>query len=187
MVGDLKNGRTVHSLCKLLSHFKLKALHLVAPPSLRMPQTVLDGLTQRGIPFTQHESLDAVMKDTDVLYGQWKSALRTHPRSATASVRSLHSALASICLVLLCSVTRVQKERFASLPDYDAVKDSFIITPELLSRLAAKASLRILHPLPRVNELSAELDADPRCAIFRQMKHGMHVRMAIIAAMMGKA
>lgn len=70
MVGDLKNGRTVHSLCKLLSHFRLGSLHLVSPPSLRMPQAVLDCLQQRGITVKEHESLDEVMKETDVLYGQ---------------------------------------------------------------------------------------------------------------------
>ena len=84
-------------------------------------------------------------------------------------------------------MTRVQKERFSSLAEYDAVKDAFLITPALLTRLHAKSTLRILHPLPRVNELSAELDQDPRAAYFRQMKHGMHVRMAIIAALLGKA
>lgn len=83
-------------------------------------------------------------------------------------------------------MTRVQKERFASLAEYESVKDEFIITPELLSRLGAKSSLRILHPLPRVSELSPELDDDPRAAYFRQMKHGLHVRMALIAALLGR-
>jgi aspartate carbamoyltransferase catalytic subunit len=84
-------------------------------------------------------------------------------------------------------VTRVQKERFSSQAEYDAVKDAFVITPELLSTLNAKSTLRILHPLPRVNELSHALDTDPRSAYFRQMKHGLHVRMAIIACLLGKA
>jgi len=85
------------------------------------------------------------------------------------------------------AVTRVQKERFVSLSEYDSVKDEFIITPELLTRLEAKATMRILHPLPRVNELSTELDTDPRAAYFRQMKHGLHVRMALMACLIGKA
>lgn len=71
MVGDLKNGRTVHSLCKLLSHFQLGTLHLVSPESLRMPHSVLDGLQQRGIKFKEHQSLEEVMRETDVLYGEW--------------------------------------------------------------------------------------------------------------------
>lgn len=84
-------------------------------------------------------------------------------------------------------MTRVQKERFASAAEYESVKDSFLITPDLLSRLGAKDRMRILHPLPRVNELSHDLDKDPRAAYFRQMKHGLHVRMAIIACLLGKA
>lgn len=115
------------------------------------------------------------------------SATHAHPRDPLPCCCSLWSVSLAALWLPLRTVTRVQKERFASLSDYDAVKDSFIITPEMLSRLGAKSSMRILHPLPRVNELSAELDADPRAAYFRQMKHGMHVRMAIIAALLGKA
>jgi len=151
MVGDLKYGRTVHSLAKLLTHFPGK-INLVSPESLRMPDSVKDVLRQHSIPFTEHTSLDEVMSETDVLY-----------------------------------VTRVQRERFDDLNEYERVKDAFIITPELLTRLHAKSSLRILHPLPRVNELHLDLDKDPRAAYFRQMKHGMHMRMAIIAALLGKA
>jgi aspartate carbamoyltransferase len=151
MVGDLKNGRTVHSLSKLLTHFACQ-LRFVSPESLRMPQPLLDTLTERGAKFTQHSSLDDVLKDTDVLY-----------------------------------VTRVQKERFSSAEEYEQVKDAFVITPALLTRLGARDTLRILHPLPRVNELAPELDDDPRSAYFRQMKHGLHVRMAIIACLLGKA
>jgi len=80
----------------------------------------------------------------------------------------------------------VQKERFSSLEAYDAVKDAFIITPALLDRCGAKSSMRILHPLPRVNEIAPEVDADPRAAYFRQMKHGLHVRMALLAAVLGR-
>lgn len=152
MVGDLKNGRTVHSLSKLLTHFQGVHMRFVAPDSLRMPEALLDTLQQRGAKFSQHSSLDDVLKETDVLY-----------------------------------VTRVQKERFSSDAEYDAVKDSFVITPALLTRLGARDCLRILHPLPRVNELAPELDDDPRSAYFRQMKHGLHVRMAIIACLLGKA
>lgn len=84
-------------------------------------------------------------------------------------------------------MTRVQKERFPSVAEYDAVKDEFLLTSSLLHRLGAKSTMRILHPLPRVNELAVELDADPRAAYFRQMKHGLHVRMALIACLIGKA
>jgi len=151
MVGDLKNGRTVHSLSKLLTHYNCR-LRFVSPDALRMPDHILDTLKERGAHVTQHSSLDDVLADTDVIY-----------------------------------VTRVQKERFASDAEYEAVKDSFLITPALLSRLGARPSLRILHPLPRVNELAKDLDDDPRSAYFRQMKHGLHVRMAIIACLLGKA
>jgi len=149
MVGDLKYGRTVHSLSRLLAKFDV-ALHLVSPDILRMPGEILEELAESGIAVTEHGALDPVVPVTDVLY-----------------------------------VTRVQKERFESEADYDAVKDAFVLTPATLE--AAKERMIVMHPLPRVNEISMEVDADPRAAYFRQMGYGMYVRMALLAMVLGKA
>ncbi|CAK4098781.1 unnamed protein product [Aphanomyces euteiches] len=147
MVGDLKNGRTVHSLAKLLAHFNV-TLNYVAPDSLKMPRYIVDELNRHGV--VQHEMthLDEVLAQSDVLY-----------------------------------VTRVQKERFATQEEYDAVKDSFIVTPATLAR--AKPTAILMHPLPRVNEIHVDVDKDPRAAYFRQMEYGMYVRMALLALVMG--
>mmetsp|Transcript_13407 Transcript_13407/g.37584 ORF Transcript_13407/g.37584 Transcript_13407/m.37584 type:complete len:361 (+) Transcript_13407:54-1136(+) len=143
MVGDLKNGRTVHSLAKLLSRFEV-TLHFVSPAALRMPGSVT--ATVRG---REHDALTtSILRDTDILY-----------------------------------VTRVQKERFDSVDDYDKVKDAFVITPETLSHM--KTTAKVMHPLPRVGEIDAACDADPRAAYFRQMKNGMYVRMALLRLTVG--
>jgi aspartate carbamoyltransferase len=149
MVGDLKYGRTVHSLSRLLSKFKVE-LHLVSPGILQMPDEILEELAEAKTPFEVHDSLDAVIPVTDVLY-----------------------------------VTRVQKERFEDESDYDAVKNEFIVTPATLG--PAKERMIVMHPLPRVNEIGMEVDADPRAAYFRQMEYGMYVRMALLAMVLGKA
>lgn len=149
MLGDLKNGRTVHSLARLLSHFKI-SINFVSPASLKVPQDVLDDLKAAGTSYSEHADLKSVLKTTDVLY-----------------------------------VTRVQKERFATEEEYKSVSGAYVITPELLTQLEAKDSLRILHPLPRVDELSQSLDSDPRAAYFRQMRCGLFVRMALLAAVGG--
>jgi carbamoyl-phosphate synthase/aspartate carbamoyltransferase/dihydroorotase len=149
MVGDLKYGRTVHSLSRLLSKFDVE-LNLVSPEILRMPAEILEELAESGTPFSEHDTLDPVIPATDVLY-----------------------------------VTRVQKERFEVEADYDAVKDAFVVTPATLE--AAKELMIVMHPLPRVNEISMEVDADPRAAYFRQMEYGMYVRMALLAMVLGKA
>ncbi|KAJ0406583.1 hypothetical protein ATCC90586_003094 [Pythium insidiosum] len=149
MVGDLKNGRTVHSLSKLLAHFGV-TLNYVSPASLQMPRYIVEELAAKGV--SQHETsdLESVVNQSDVLY-----------------------------------VTRVQKERFESEDEYNAVKDSFIITPATIAN--AKSSLVIMHPLPRVGEISEAVDSDPRAAYFRQMENGMYVRMALLALVLGKA
>nr|CCA24586.1 unnamed protein product [Albugo laibachii Nc14] len=149
MVGDLKNGRTVHSLAKLLALFKVK-IYYISPDTLKMPREIIQSLNDSGI--EQHESndLEPVMNITDVLY-----------------------------------VTRVQKERFASAQEYEAVKNNFKIT--LLTIQNAKSSLIIMHPLPRVGEIAEEVDQDPRAAYFGQMKNGMYVRMALLALVLGVA
>lgn len=151
MLGDLKHGRTVHSLSKLLTNFTNMTVNLVSPPSLAMPEEYVNALTKSGAKVQQLNSLDTVIASTDILY-----------------------------------VTRVQKERFASQLEYESVADAFIITPETLSLGNAKSTMRILHPLPRVNEIHPSVDADPRAAYFRQMRCGLFVRMALLATVMGR-
>ncbi|KAI0560717.1 Glutamine amidotransferase [Gracilaria domingensis] len=148
-VGDLKNGRTVHSLARVLALYSVRLCY-VSPESLRMPHDLLEELSERGVPQYEHVELsDGVIRDTDVLY-----------------------------------VTRIQKERFGSLDDYERVKDAFMITPKTLTR--AKEHMIIMHPLPRVGEISSDVDSDPRAVYFRQMEHGMYVRMALLAMVLGK-
>jgi len=146
MLGDLKNGRTVHSLAKLLSLFNVK-LNYVSPDVLKMPQDVIKSIKAANGRIEQQEfsQLDKVLAQTDVLY-----------------------------------VTRVQKERFSKIEEYDAVKSAFIVSPQLLTKLKSKSSLVILHPLPRTVEITPEVDSDPRAAYFRQMRNGMFVRMALL-------
>ena len=134
MLGDLKNGRTVHSLAQLLKLYDTK-LHAVAPEQLAFP-------AKYGTA-TNHETLDEIIADTDILY-----------------------------------VTRVQKELFENPADYDAVQGSYIIDQIVADQMKSSAS--ILHPLPRVGEITPDVDADPRAAYFRQMKNGMFVRMALL-------
>jgi aspartate carbamoyltransferase len=150
LLGDLKNGRTVHSLARLLTQFQGISLHYVSPPTLRMPQEVFDEVAEKGITQTVHDGLDEVLAQTDVLY-----------------------------------VTRIQKERFEDPAAYDEVKDAFVVTPDTLAR--AKQEMIVMHPLPRVNEISVECDSDPRAAYFRQMEYGMYVRMALLAMVLGRA
>jgi len=147
MAGDLKFGRTVHSLARLLSLFDVK-LRFVAPQSLRIPPELIEEVASKGIPYLEAESLQEVISELDVLY-----------------------------------VTRVQKERF-DLSLYEQVKDSYSVTPESMQQ--AKRRMVVMHPLPRVGEIQQSVDSDPRAAYFRQMENGMYVRMALLAAVLGK-
>jgi aspartate carbamoyltransferase len=149
MLGDLKYGRTVHSLARLLSLFKVK-LNYVSPEILRMPKEVMDEVGAKGIPQAEFSTLEKVLPETDVLY-----------------------------------VTRVQKERFEDPADYEKVKGAYIIDPEIMK--AAKQDMIVMHPLPRVTEISMDFDDDPRAAYFRQMEYGLYVRMALLAMVLGKA
>ncbi len=149
MLGDLKYGRTVHSLARLLSLYNV-SLHYVSPDILRMPPEIIDELNEKGIPQYEHSTLDKVVPKTDVLY-----------------------------------VTRVQKERFADQAEYESVKGAYVITPDIMSK--AKERMIVMHPLPRVGEISIEFDSDPRAAYFRQMEYGLYVRMALLAMVFGKA
>jgi aspartate carbamoyltransferase len=149
MLGDLKYGRTVHSLARLLSLYKVK-LNYVSPEILRMPREVMGEVSERGIPQAEFDSLDQVLPETDVLY-----------------------------------VTRVQKERFEDAADYEKVKGAYVIDPGIMK--AAKQEMIVMHPLPRVGEISVDFDDDPRAAYFRQMEYGLYVRMALLAMVLGKA
>lgn len=149
MLGDLKYGRTVHSLARLLSLYDVR-LNYVSPNILQMPREIIAELEEMGIPQAEHETLDPVLAETDVLY-----------------------------------VTRVQKERFEDLSEYEQVKGAYIITPETMA--LAKERMILMHPFPRVGEISMEVDADPRAAYFRQMEYGLYVRMALLAMVLGKA
>lgn len=148
LLGDLLHGRTVHSLSKLLSLYGA-TMHLVSPPSLRMPPDIHEMLSSRGCPLFVHDNMEEILERADVIY-----------------------------------VTRVQKERFADESSYDRVKDSYVVTPNVMTRVKRGAVL--MHPFPRVNEISFDVDSDPRAAYFRQMENGMFVRMALLAMVMGK-
>jgi aspartate carbamoyltransferase len=148
MLGDLKYGRTVHSLARLLSLYEVE-LNYVSPEILKIPPEIIREVDEMGIPQAEFTSLESTLPNTDVLY-----------------------------------VTRVQKERFERLSDYESVKSAFIITPQTLT--VAKEQMIIMHPLPRVGEISMEIDDDPRAAYFRQMEYGLYVRMALLAMVLGK-
>ncbi len=149
LLGDLKHGRTVHSLARLLSRYKVK-LNYVAPDILRMPPELIEELKAKGIEQIEFTSLDQPLPETDVLY-----------------------------------VTRVQKERFADEAVYESVKGAYVIDPKVMK--AAKQRMIVMHPLPRVGEISPDFDDDPRAAYFRQMEYGLYVRMALLAMVLGKA
>jgi len=150
MVGDLKFGRTVHSLALLLSLFRVKLIY-ISPDFLQMPSEVVEEVTKRGIEQVHSSSLSEVLPHTDVLY-----------------------------------VTRIQKERFSDLEEYKKAESLYRITPSLLKPDKVKSSLRVLHPLPRVNEIDPALDKDPRAAYFRQMRYGLFVRMALLALILDR-
>lgn len=148
MVGDLKHGRTVHSLARLLTLYNVQ-LRYVSPPNLGMPDYIKQYASAHGIHQEEFSSLEAALPDTDVLY-----------------------------------MTRIQKERFGSVEDYERACGHFIVTPHLMTR--AKRRMIVLHPLPRNQEISPEFDTDPRAAYFRQAEGGMYVRMALLAMVLGK-
>ena len=149
MVGDLRFGRTVHSLTKLLSLYNI-SLRFVSPETLRLPLTLMNQVRDAGLDVREMHDVGEIIEDVDVLY-----------------------------------VTRVQKERFSDLAQYESVKNDYIITPELMQR--AKDKMVVMHPLPRVGEIHTGVDSDPRAAYFRQVKNGMYIRMALLAGVLGKA
>ena len=149
MLGDLKYGRTVHSLARLLSLFRVR-INYVSPEILRMPAEIIAELKEKNIAQAESITLDAMLPETDVLY-----------------------------------VTRVQKERFEDMADYEEVKNAYIITPETMK--LAKDRMILMHPLPRVGEIDMEVDSDSRAAYFRQMEYGLFVRMTLLAMVLGKS
>ena len=149
MVGDLRYGRTVHSLTKLLLYYDV-TLRFVSPEILRMPLTIMNEVLDAGMEVRETHDVAEVIDNADVLY-----------------------------------VTRVQKERFSDLSQYEEVKNQYEITPGLMTQ--AKEKMIVMHPLPRVGEIHYAVDADPRAAYFRQVRNGMYIRMAILAAVLGKA
>ncbi len=148
LCGDLKFGRTVHSLITAMSHYEGVEFVLISPPELVIPDYLKRTLNQRGARWRDVQALESVMDSLDVLY-----------------------------------MTRVQRERFFNEADYVRLKDSYILDTEKI-RLAKK-DLCVLHPLPRVNEISPEVDSDPRAAYFQQVKFGMYARMALITQLLG--
>jgi aspartate carbamoyltransferase len=146
MMGDLKHGRTVHSLARLLAMYDINII-FYSPSSLEMPEEVLSELREKNIHYQIASTLEEALRVTDVLY-----------------------------------CTRIQAERFATPEDYLRVKGSYRITPETLRH--AKEKMIIMHPLPRVDEISVEVDTDDRAAYFRQMQYGLYVRMALVSCVL---
>ena len=142
--GDLKFGRTVHSLTKAMSRYKNIKFVFIAPPELKIPEYLKhDLLDAKNLDYKEAETIEEVIEDLDILY-----------------------------------MTRVQKERFFNEEDYLRLKDYYILNKEKLEK--AKKDLCIMHPLPRVNEISVEVDDDPRACYFKQARYGKYIRMALI-------
>lgn len=149
LCGDLKFGRTVHSLIKALSRYEGISFVLISPEELKLPEYIReDVLDAQGIPYEEVEYIEDAMKDLDVLY-----------------------------------MTRIQRERFFNEADYIRLKDFYILDKKKME--LAKEDMLVLHPLPRVNEISVEVDNDPRAAYFKQVQYGVYVRMALILTLLG--
>ncbi len=144
MVGDLAQGRTVHSLAYLLGKFRGIRMTFVAPPQLRMKEEILEHLREHGVAYREETDLAKVLGEADVVYQ-----------------------------------TRIQKERFADLADYQQLRSLYILDGESLKAMKPKSI--IMHPLPRVDEIRMEVDDDPRAAYFRQAQNGLYVRMALLS------
>ena len=146
--GDLKFGRTVHSLVEAMMRYPKSKFVFISPVELQVPDWVINFLNAENIEYTTSERLESVIGDLDILY-----------------------------------MTRVQKERFFNEQDYLRLKDSYILDKAKME--LARKDMIVLHPLPRVNEISPEVDSDPRAAYFKQVKYGMYARMALIAKILG--
>ena len=148
LCGDLKFGRTVHSLINALSRYDNITFIFVSPEELKIPEYITDMLKEKGIPYEETISLEEVMPKLDLLY-----------------------------------MTRVQRERFFNEEDYVRLKDFYILNKEKME--LAKPDMLVLHPLPRVNEISVEVDDDERAVYFKQVQYGVYVRMALILTLLG--
>jgi len=148
--GDLKFGRTVHSLAKALARYENVKMIFISPKELILPEYIKRLLIKQNIQFEERENLELSMSELDVLY-----------------------------------MTRVQKERFFNEDDYIRLKDIYVLNSDKMA--LGKEKLVVLHPLPRVNEISVEVDSDPRAAYFAQAKYGMYVRMALLSSILGVA
>ncbi len=149
LVGDLKYGRTVHSLAYALAPFKPE-FHFVSPKSLGMPSHILNDLRKREIQFKETTKLDKIVNDIDIMY-----------------------------------VTRIQRERFPDREEYEKVKNAYIITADLLKN--AKDNMKVMHPLPRVNEITTDVDTTKYAYYFDQAENGVYMRQAILATLLGEA
>ena len=143
LCGDLKFGRTVHSLISAMSMYPDNKFVLISPIELKLPEHIKNSIKELGIEFLETSNLEKNIKDLDILY-----------------------------------MTRVQRERFSCIEEYERLKDSYILTNEKMK--LAKKNMIVMHPLPRVNEISVDVDSDPRACYFPQTAYGMYARMALI-------
>lgn len=148
LVGDLKYGRTTHSLAQALTHFNAR-LHFVAPESLQMPEYIREELKQNKIKFSLHKKIEEVINKVDILY-----------------------------------MTRIQEERFADPMEYERVKNVYVLDAKMLAK--AKTNLKIMHPLPRVNEIATDVDKTKYAYYFEQAENGLYVRQALLGLVLGK-
>lgn len=146
--GDLKFGRTVHSLIKAMSRYEGNSFVLISPKELKIPDYTRKEMDNKNIDYSETDNLEDIISSLDILY-----------------------------------MTRVQKERFFNEEDYIRLRDSYILDKGKISR--ARKDMIVLHPLPRVNEISYEIDSDPRACYFKQVKYGMYVRMALMMKLLG--
>ncbi len=148
LCGDLKFGRTVHSLVHAMSRYEGNSFYLISPDELKMPSYIKeDPLDKKNIPYSEHKTMEEVLPELDILY-----------------------------------MTRVQSERFFNEADYIRLKDTYILDTDKMA--LGKDDMIVLHPLPRVNEISPKVDADPRACYFKQVRNGKIVRMALIKTLL---
>ena len=147
LVGDLKYGRTVHSLLMAMRYFN-PTYHFVAPPELKLPPQYPEYMRANNIKFDEREDMNSILAETDILY-----------------------------------MTRVQQERFTDLVEYEKVKNTYTLRNSMLE--GTKDNLRILHPLPRINEIAADVDANPKAYYFEQARNGVFARQAVICSILG--
>ena len=148
VAGDLKYGRTTHSLTQALAKFNIR-LYFVAPDELQMPKYIQEELKKAGVKFSLHDKIENIVNKVDILY-----------------------------------MTRIQAERFADQMEYDRVKNAFVLTPSML--IKAKPNMRVMHPLPRVNEITPAVDQTKHAYYFEQAENGLYTRQALLGLVLGK-